>query len=203
MTDEHLDEALNDLRAELSVTPSPEFAAKVRERIEQAPAKSSWNVWAWAGVAATCAVAVIAVAVWRGGRTETPARTESAASSNVGRAFRPGETGGAEAPARTEGIVPSDVGRPFRAGGSPAPIVHAVARRAEPEVLVPPDQLIAIRRLMAAVRAGRSLSAAPSQVLFDPDTGELLPPKPIEIPLITVDPLPGTPDGRSGGRENQ
>ncbi len=199
MNDKHLDDALKDLQAELSVTPSPEFAAKVRARIEHAPTKPAWNVWAWGGVAATCAVAVIAVVL------------------GVGRAFRPGAPGGAEAPASTEantsagakapayteGTASSDVGRPFRAGRSPAPVVAAAAPRAEPEVLVPPDQLIAIRRLMASVRAGARPNLPASPTLFDPDTGELIPLKPIEIPLIVVDPLPGGPDGRSGGSERK
>ncbi len=201
MTDEHLDDALRDLRAELTVTPSPEFAAKVRERIER-PAASRFGAgaWAWLGVAATCAVAVVAVAIWRSG---VPSDVGRIVQSDVGRAFRPGGNGGAEAPPHTEGTVPPDVGRPFRAGGRPARVAVAAAGRAELEVLVPQDQLIAIRRLMAAVRAGAQPNLPASPVMFDPETGELIPVKPIEIPLITVDPLPGTPDGRSGGRENR
>lgn len=195
MTDEHLDKALKDLQAELTVTPSPEFAAKVRERIEQVPAKSSWNVWAWSGVAATCAVAVVAVVVWRGGRQEdSGARPLTLAQAQPIATTQP--------PAASQPVpVEPSVTPSVRA--TAAPVVHATAGRAEPEVLVPPDQLIAIRRLMAAVRAGSMTTMAASPTLIDPDTGELIPLRPIEIPLITVDPLPGPPDGRSGGRENR
>lgn len=197
MTDEHLDDALRDLGAELNVTPSPEFAAKVRARIEQAPARS-WRLWAWAGVAATCAVAVVAVAVWRGG-------------PDVGRPFRAGGADGAEAPSHTEASV---VAAKPPGGLQPVPVTPTVAthrdavapvvrtaRNPEPEVLVPTDQLIAIRRLMASVRAGMRVDLPTSPTVIDPETGELIPLKPIEIPLITVDPLPGDPNGRSGGRE--
>jgi hypothetical protein len=202
MTDEHLDDALKDLRAELNVTPSPEFAAKVRERIEQAPAKPSWNVWAWAGAAATCVVAVIAVVLWRSGQHDTSGRepVTLAEAQPVATAQPPV----AARPAPVEPLVtPSARAAAPLVAHATAPVGPAAARRTEPEVLVPPDQLNAIRRLMAAVRAGEAAGLPQAPTLIDPDTGELIPPKLIEIPLIVVDPLPGTPDGRSGGRENR
>ena len=202
MTDRHLDEALKDLQADLNVTPSPEFAAKVRQRIEQAPATSSWTVWAWVGVAGTCAVAaIIAAAMWRGGQHD---------------AVSPGPATLAEArpivpapPSKAARSVPVEPAPAVGATGTAAarvaaaPAVQGAVRRAEPEVLVPPDQLIAIRRLMASVRAGTLTNAPAAPTLIDPETGELIPPKPIEIPLITVDPLPGSPDGKGGGSERK
>ena len=71
------------------------------------------------------------------------------------------------------------------------------------KVMVPPDQLNAIRQLMAAVRAGSVTEMPETQSVIDAVTGELIQPKPIEIPLINVEPLPGTVEGRSGGSERK
>jgi len=203
MNDEQLNESLKDLQAELNITPSPEFAAKVRERIEEAPTPSRWNAWAWTGVAAACAVAVIAVAEWRGG----PASTGDASPESV-TATVPAAT--VITPTLTPSVpgAPSDgpTARPGASAPAPrtgAPVIVAAATTRELEVLVPPDQLMGIRRLMAAVRGGARPNLPASPALIDPDTGELITPKPLDIPLITVDPLPGSPDGRSGGRENR
>jgi hypothetical protein len=93
-------------------------------------------------------------------------------------------------------------GAAARATTRPAAIV-AAATKPELEVLVPTDQMDAIRRLMNSVRSGavKEMPALASAV--DPDTGELIKPKPIEIPLITIEPLPGTVEGRSGGSERK
>jgi hypothetical protein len=194
MRDEHLDDALRDLRTELTVTPSPEFAAKVRERIDAQPETTPRGLWMWAGAAATGAAAVIAVAVWRAPHpaTVTPAPVASVAQSVPAPGPAPAVT-----PPAGEPIAPK------RSVTSLTPAVRVAREHREPEVLVPPDQLNAIRRLMAAVRTGALANAPAAPTLIDPDTGELIPPKPIEIPLITVDPLPGPPDGKSGGSERQ
>jgi hypothetical protein len=198
MTDERLDDALKDLRAELMVTPSPEFAAKVRERIERAPARPFWTVWTWAAVASTCGVAVVAGALWlrsdRGIVTPAAPTTDRPSATSLTQHMPTATPTTSTTPATRPGS-----GTLTRAATRPARVTAKAT--SEPEVLVPPDQLIAIRRLMAAVRNGAQPNMAPSPMLIDPDTGELIPLKPIEIPLITVDPLPGSPDGRSGGRE--
>jgi hypothetical protein len=194
MRDEHLDDALRDLRTELNVTPSPEFAAKVRERIEAQPATARWGLWAWTGVAATCVAAVIAVAMWRAAH---PAPVTQKPVASVAQSVQAPEPAAAVTPPAAEPVAPKRPATPAE------PTVRVARERAEPEVLVPPDQLNAIRRLMAAVRKGALASAPAAPTLIDPDTGELIPPKPIEIPLITIEPLPGLPDGKSGGSERQ
>ena len=59
-----MDDVLRDLRAELDVTPSPEFAAKVRARVAETAASraSRWVMW---GALAATAAGVIAFAMTR------------------------------------------------------------------------------------------------------------------------------------------
>jgi hypothetical protein len=63
MTDKPFDDVLQELRAELDVEPSPEFAAKVRTRIAEAASVSPFGRWAaWGAIAAVAGlVAVVAV----------------------------------------------------------------------------------------------------------------------------------------------
>jgi hypothetical protein len=101
-------------------------------------------------------------------------------------------------------VAPAAAGRrAFATRRAPGTAMLTSATSTEFEVLVPPDQLIAIRQLMSSARTGTGGTVAPPPTLIDPETGQLIAPKPIEIPLITVTPLPGDPEGRSGGRENR
>ena len=197
MTDEHFDEAFERMQAQLNVTPSPEFVVKVRTQNEHAPASRSWSLWAWAGAAAACAAVVIAVAMWRSPAPEPQVEVvhnrprESASPSQ-----RPSESFSLvrkPTPPPAVGLVPR----------APSPAIATNATTTDLEILVPPDQLMGIRRLMSSMRTGDGVPVAPPATLIDPDTGELIKPRPIEIPLITVTPLPGDPEGRSGGREHR
>jgi hypothetical protein len=198
MNDDQLDDALQDLRAELSIEPSPEFAAKVRQQIDQAPARSFWNVWTWTTVAATCGIAVVAGALWMrsgGGvvapRGATPAQTtEPSPAPSLAQSTTPVLTPTAPTP------------KSMTSATKPATL-HAAATEHKLDVLVPPDQLNAIRQLMSAVRTGGVKTMPDSAPLIDPETGEIATPKPIEIPLITVEPLQGAVEGRSGGSERK
>jgi hypothetical protein len=196
MNDEQLDDALADLRAELSIEPSPEFAAKVRQQIDRAPARSFWNLWTWSAVAATCAVAFVAGSLWlRADRvviTPGAPTTEPVSVPSLAQSTTPMLTPTAPTPRPT--VKPAAV----RAAAA-----TTVLEGPDLKVLVPPDQLIAIRQLMAAVRAGSVKEMPETQTVIDPITGELIKPKPIEIPLIIVEPLPGTVEGRSGGSERK
>lgn len=197
MNDEQLDVALQDLRAELSIEPSPEFAAKVRQTIDAAPARSFWNVWTWTAVAATCGMVAIAItgAVWL--------RTGGAVVTPGGATLPTQTTEPSTVPSLAQSATPmlTPTAPTTRTMTKPA-TARAAATETRLEVLVPPDQLNAIRQLMSAVRTGAVKEMAPAPELIDPVTGELIQPKPIEIPLITVEPLPG-PEGRSGGSERK
>jgi hypothetical protein len=211
LNDDQLDDALADLRSELAIEPSPEFAAKVRRQIDQAPAPSFGNVWTWAAIAMTSAVVFVAGSLWlRSGDTTgalpgAPTTDPVAASSFAQQMTTtptalptPTTTPTSTLTATATSTANDRSGSATFAGKKPA-AVTAAATKTEPEVLVPTDQLDAIRQLMSAVRRGavKDMPVLPS--VIDPKTGEILEPKPIEIPLITVEPLPGTVEGRSGG----
>lgn len=200
MNDEQLDDALQDLRATLSIEPSPEFAAKVRQQIDRAPARSFWNVWTWTTVAATCGIAAIAGALWlrSNGTVVTPVTTPGDATPAT-QTTEP-STAPSLAQSRTPMLTPT---APATQRTAMPTTVRAATTERKLEVLVPPDQLNAIRQLMSAVRTGEVKQMAPAPVLIDPETGELIKPKPIEIPLITIEPLPGAVEGRSGGSERK
>ena len=155
------------------------------------------SVWAWTGVAAACAAVAIAAAIWPSPAPEQTAKRPQESFSAVRKPQDSVST--VQKPTPEVGFV-----TPLRVSprSAPTPVVAAAPTR-ETEILVPPDQLIGIRQLMASVRRGADLQVAPPQTLIDPVTGELIAPKLIEIPLITVTPLPGDPEGRSGGRENR
>lgn len=202
MNDEQLDEAFQELRTELSIEPSPEFAAKVRQQIETTPARPFWNVWTWTTVAATCGIALVAGALWlRSGRVAV--RVEPFGSS-LGPSPTTQTTEPSTAPSLAQSETPMLTPTAPTTRTTPAlTTVRAAATETKLEVLVPPDQLNAIRQLVHAVRAGAVNGMPESAPLIDPETGELIKPKPIEIPLITVEPLPGTVEGRSGGSERK
>jgi hypothetical protein len=79
-------------------------------------------------------------------------------------------------------------------------VVVAVARSREPEVLVPPDEGIALRKLLVAVREGRAIVPAQGSRPAEDADGHMLEPTPIDIPSIKIELLPGTPVAGSGGR---
>jgi hypothetical protein len=62
MSDVEMDDVLKQLRTELDIVPSPEFAAKVRAQVAETPAASRVGQWAMWGALAATAAAVIAVA---------------------------------------------------------------------------------------------------------------------------------------------
>ena len=68
-----------------------------------------------------------------------------------------------------------------------------------PEVLVPPDQAIALRSILAAMRTGRSLVPPAAVVTLDAD-GRLPAPAQIDIPEIIIERL-WPPANGGGSRE--
>ena len=200
MNDKQLDDALADLRAELSIEPSPEFAAKVRQQIESVPERRGWSVWTWTSIVATCGIAIVAGALWMrsgGEGVVTPAVTPGVTTANASTQT--------PAPVATTAQTTSSTPAPSLQQTVNAVRTTRIATAMPPkekelEVMVPPDQLLAIRQLMSTVRETSRREGPPSRTLIDPTTGELIPVKPIEIPLITIEPLPGA-EGRSGGRQ--
>src|SRR5262249_52500703 len=158
--------------------------------IDEAPARSFWNVRTWTAVPATCGMVAIAISaavrMRSGGAGVTAPTTPTTESPTVP----------SLAQRQTPMLTPTaQATKTMTKPGA----VRAAARETKLEVLVPPDQLNAIRQLMNAVRTGAVKEMAPAPEVIDPVTGELIQPKPLEIPLITIEPLPGVAEGRSGG----
>ena len=200
MNDEQLDDALQDLRTELSIEPSPEFAAKVRQQVEAIPARSVWGVWAWTSVAAACGIAVVAGVLFLGGDRNSVTTNIATTTPNVSPAVSPSPITNI-AQTTTPAPAPSlqmtaNATRTTRVTNVAAP------KEKELEVMIAPDELLMVRQLMSEARNNMRREGPPSRVLIDPATGELIPAKPIEIPLITIEPLPGA-EGRSGGRQER
>jgi hypothetical protein len=185
MTDTHTDDVLKDLEAALAVTPSPEFAEGVRARIHRESSRRRvWPVWAMAGLAA--AAAIVVTIAW-------PRREAVPAAVAVTAAHEPTPIVSAPPP-----VAPAVEARPAVTTAAPR-ASHAVARRAAaPEVLVPPDQALALQALMVGLRDG-TIDAA-SLATPPPDASVPLAPAPkIEIVPIVIPPIDVRAPGAAGG----
>ncbi len=170
-----------------AVNPSPEFVAKVRERVATEPAPAaSW--WAWrlvpagAGLAALVAVALLwpfepagtvsdvpwtAASAKQAGNAPVVAPTQSAAAAPV-----------APAPAATRAARPR-----ARAGEATVP---GRATRAEAEIVISPEDARAFRLLLARVREGFVVTVPEGEL----ELGEAVVGPPwIEIEPVVIEPL--------------
>lgn len=166
------------LTAALDVTPSAGFEAGVRRRIEadgETPARGVLPYW----LAAAAALVLIAGA-WFALRDRSivePAPQLVEQTPAVEPAPRvaadSGRPPGVEVSPALQAPTPVAPERAARTG--PAATVR-VARRAEPEVIVPPNQMELIQRLMRDVQAGRvelpeqtaAVAAPPAELVVPP-----------------------------------
>jgi hypothetical protein len=76
--------------------------------------------------------------------------------------------------------------------------VASVARvaRQEPEIVVPPDQAIALARLLKGVSDGRVMIGATKAIDEDVTIAPLSEPAPVTVKEVRIDPLP-LPGGAS------
>lgn len=145
MTDD-LDDPLAALSAALDVDPSPEFAARVRGRIEQhSHARRRWSL-----VVAAGAVAAVMVAVWLRMEPLVNREPQVTAVAEPAPAVVPVPAPPRDAPAQVEvrRVVQRDRARQLSA-------------RHEPEILIAPDEAIAFQRLVRALYEGRIVAADP------------------------------------------
>ncbi len=179
MTDER-DEILGELRALIAVEPSFEFERRVRSSVERSSSRMrSWWPWIVAGTATVAVAVAVAIQVQQG----TVAPAAKAVSLAAPALAAPPE------PRQHRVVLAPEVTR--------SQMLHAATRRARPEVLVPPDQALALQRVMAAVQEGNFIWApeagkSPSAVV-DP-----LP----EIPALSIEALPGGPDDGQLGTDS-
>ena len=168
--------AERDLREALTVDPSPQFAARVRARIADEPARVErrFGLRTWMPIAAGAFAALaLAVALW-------PSRAPIAAPSPQ---KLPGRS--VVAAAMLPAATPSAVRRAEPAVRPVGALTPGAPGSGEPEVLISPSESRAILNLIAGIRTGRidpsSLPAAPPPIV-DLDI------QPIVIaPLTTVD----------------
>lgn len=184
-------DVLSELGAALRVEPSPDFAARVRASVAGKPIREWWfGDWRLALAGAAVVVGVLlGAAAWFGDRTSRPvAQPASVATEATGAP----ET--KDAPLGVVAVPPATFALTRRSGRSGRRVARATSTGTEPEVLVPPDQAIAIRRLLAAFRAGR-VPVVSDLRNMDEVSADLPPISMIEIPLIAIDPLPGPTGG--------
>lgn len=194
MSDAHVDDLLRDLATELSIEPSPQMVARVRARVYAgSPLRSPLGSWT-VGVAVTVLIVTIALSI-------APDRTAGPQPivQSPARQIEPSRQV-AERPALSAVLqsapdrVPSSIARrPADVRPAPAAAEPSAAGPVA-EVLVPPDQAAALRRILLAMRSGRSPVPPATVEPVDAD-GRLPAPEAIGIPAITIQPITPLPDG--------
>lgn len=191
-----------DLAEALRVEPSVEFTARIRERVtaeQPAPWIAGWRFALGAGSLVLVAGIILMVTLRTGVPGHVPRSTPRVNSQAS--VIAPVDRREAPAPLVTPHPAPSgDTGRsagvdrqPIRVTGRlPATgyRVRAARPTGEPEVLVPPDQRLAIGRLLAMVRAGKldeKAFPAPAQGDSADETPRVIPP--IVVAELKVPPI--------------
>jgi hypothetical protein len=197
MIDER-DDVLRDLRIELAaVTPSPSFAASVRARVADTPARRRWLSWSALPVAVAAATMIVtAIPISRMPVWELPIAAPARPAVPVA-ASMPSAATVIESPNAVAVTRPAAQGGPaipLRPSG-PAPLAAVVI---DPfEVQVPRDQAVALRSLLVALRERRAVVPAPTAAWSLEPLPEL---EALIIPPLQLELLPGTP-AAGGGRK--
>ena len=150
-----------ELKAALSVSPSPDFEARVLQRVD-ADRSSRWPAhYGW--LAAAASLVIVAGAFYAMNRPSVV--VDQAPAPRIVEQTAPRTLPPPEAP----------VHKNANAGEPPRVETVRAARRApstaEPEVLVPLNQMAAVRRLVRAVNEGRIEAPA------EPPEGPMAPPR--------------------------
>jgi hypothetical protein len=189
MSDARVDDLLHDLATALSIEPSPQMVARVRTRVYAgSPLRSplgSWTVGA--------ALAILTVAVAFGVAPDRDAVREPIVQTEARRTELSRQV---SEPPSLSPVQQSAPDRPLSAIARPRTSVPETPAVAEPvaEALVPPDQAIALRRILLAMQSGRSPVPRAMAEAVD-DEGRLPAPEAIGIPAITIQPITPPADG--------
>jgi len=186
-------EAEADLARLLSIEPSVELAAKVRERIAREPGRSrGWLTgWRLAFAAASLVVVGLAIALALKSRTAVPPPTPAIATTQPPGV--PQVQPEPREPYRDE-RVPNreerDASREMRNASRDVRDARSEERAAsnEPEVLVPPDQRLAIARVLSMSIETREF---PAQTFPKPPAEGEPPVAPIVVDQVVVPPILG------------
>lgn len=168
------------LAASVDTEPSPEFAARVRQRIAAEPA--GWSLWLprWLPSAAGAIAVLALLGVWFAIRAPRPPLGVLDTREALVIAREPVPR---PAPERTAGPVrPSEPQSPRAGRGDDRP---------EPEVLVPPGQWEAMMQLYNAAQQGRVDAGALfyRRALLEQVAAELVPPAELKVKPLEVIPL--------------
>jgi hypothetical protein len=183
-----VDEIDRELASALSIEPSPEFRARVRERIAREPAPRSWYLqWRVVGVGVAAVAVAMALVL---GRIDPAGSARQPGGPLTERRPLP-STALAGSPVSV--LVPQTFGTAVL---RPAPRVR------EPEVLMAPGERRGLRQLEALVREGRA------HFVFADEHGRTLSPEPVRdivIAPIAIAPIEAAAvsesAGNSGGDE--
>lgn len=187
-----------ELKAALSVSPSPGFEARVLQRVEaDRPARGAQYGWF-----AAAASLLLAAGVFYPLNRPAPAAAPQVPAVEIVERAAPApqvpapqivEHTAAAAVSPAAGIPDhARTAAPLRV--TPVSTASRAARSAEPEVIVPVNQMEAVRRLVRAVNEGRLKPPV------EPPQGPIAPPTQVSVAPVVVEPIPLTPLGGAGGK---
>ena len=154
---------LIDLAGALDVSPSPAFAAGVRRRVEEQPSAPAWR---WRVAAAT--IGGTGLVIWMAVAARPPQGKPGPAPAVAERFERPAVAERAQLEAVSAARPPAEPPA-VRPRATAARVDRPVRRAREPEVLVSPDQRLALEQLKAALESGRlDASVLPANLLEAP-----------------------------------
>lgn len=167
-------EAEADLQQLLSIEPSPEFAARVRARIDDHREPRAPR-WGWIGLAIVTAAALVLVAVLR--------TNDSSSATKNAEIVRRSDT-----PLPVEHVQP-----PVITGAHNVairkPSRHAVEAPASPDVIVDPAMTAAIQRLAAAAKNTILDASNGESIAADAHAAALPIAEPLKVPELVLSPV--------------
>ena len=183
------DEALaREIEDALGVDPSPEFLPRIRARIASERVSESWlwpGLWRWASaVVAVAAVVIIGLRVSNG--PSSAPREEHIVSAPPG-----------EHPPAPDNVA-SSIETPASGIAPVIRRVHSIRRpavEAKPEVVVSPDETVALRKLVVAIAARQvgsvDVPALGEEAVPLPPIEEIVPLEEIVLEPIKLSPMAG------------
>jgi hypothetical protein len=177
-----------ELKAALSVSPSPDFETRVLQRVQVGrglpPSLKLRRTSKTPGLLAAAASVVLVAGLFYAMNQPTTVVEEPGTRPVVAR-IEPRPAPVPATPPTTKRIELPHVARVRPA---------AAARNTEPEVIVPVNQMEAVRRLADAVNEGRIVLTAPVEGSVEPPVEVVVPPIVVEpLPVPALDPEAGAP----------